>query len=133
MSDLTRTRLNNRDYMAFPLRIGGQGSAVSSRHRHVREQIEQILFTNPGERWYRPDFGIGARALVFEPNGSPLWELVKKRLLATLAEALKGEVLPESLAVEVSGENERLLIVISYRMAALQHSEKLEFVLNGGE
>jgi hypothetical protein len=131
MTDLTRTRLNNRDYMRFPFTVGEQGALVSSRHQHVREQIEQILFTNPGERWYRPDFGIGARALVFEPNSSPLWELVKKRLLATLAEALKGEVLPESLEVEVTGENERLLIQIGYQLAALQHSEKLQFVLNG--
>ncbi len=133
MSNLTRTRLNNRDYMRFPFAIGEQGAAISSRHQHVREQIEQILFTNPGERWYRPDFGIGARALVFEPNSSPLWELVKKRLLATLAEALKGEVLPESLTVEVTGESEKLMILISYQMAALQHSEKLQFVLNGDE
>jgi phage baseplate assembly protein W len=133
MTDMTRTRLNNRDYLRFPFQIGEQGGVVSSRHQHVREQIEQILFTNPGERWYRPDFGIGARALVFEPNGSPLWELVKKRLLATLAEALKGEVLPESLAVEVRGENEKLLILISYQLAALQHSEQLQFVLNGDE
>ena len=119
--------------MSFPLRIGEQGAAVSSRNQHVREQIEQILFTNPGERWYRPDFGIGARALVFEPNSSPLWELVKKRLLATLSEALKGEVLPESLSVEVTGENERLKILISYQLAALQHSEQLTFMVNGDE
>ncbi len=133
MTELTRTRLNNRDYMRFPFSVGENGATVSSRHQHVREQIEQILFTNPGERWYRPDFGIGARALVFEPNSSPLWELVKKRLLATLAEALKGEVLPESLTVDVQGENEKLKILIGYRMAALQHSEKLSFVLNGDE
>ncbi len=131
MAKLTRTRINNRDYMSFPLRIGKQGSTVSSRQQHVREQIEQILFTNPAERWYRPDFGIGARALVFEPNQQTLWELVKKRLLATLAEALKGEVLAESLVVDVQGKNEQLKIFISYQMAALQHSEKLEFLLNG--
>lgn len=133
MARLTRTRINNRDYMSFPLRIADQGSQISSRQQHVREQIEQILFTNPAERWYRPDFGIGARALVFEPNQQTLWELVKKRLLATLAEALKGEVLAESLVVDVEGENEKLIIVISYQIAALQHSEKLEFLLNGDE
>lgn len=119
--------------MSFPFTIGEQGSSISSRHQHVREQIEQILFTDPGERWYRPDFGIGAKALVFEPNQQTLWELVKKRLLATLAEALKGEVLAESLSVDVEGDNEKLNISISYQMAALQHSEKLEFVLNGDE
>ncbi len=133
MARLTRTRINNRDYMSFPFTIGEQGSSISSRHQHVREQIEQILFTDPGERWYRPDFGIGAKALVFEPNQQALWELVKKRLLATLAEALKGEVLAESLSVDVEGDNEKLNISISYQMAALQHSEKLEFVLDGDE
>jgi phage baseplate assembly protein W len=133
MNKLTRTRINNRDFMSFPFTISDQGSTISSRHHHVREQIEQILFTNPGERWYRPDFSIGAKALVFEPNQHAMWELVKKRLLATLAEALKGEVLAESLSVEVEGDNEKLNISISYQMAAIQHSEKLEFVLNGGE
>ncbi len=131
MAKVTRTQINNRDYMSFPFRIEEQGSTVSSRSHHVREQIEQILFTNPGERWYRPDFGIGAVALVFEPNHEGMWELVKKRLLASLAEALKGEVLAESLSVDVEGENETLKILISYQMAALQYTEKLEFLLNG--
>lgn len=118
--------------MSFPFRIGDQGCAVSSRSAHVHEQIEQILFTNPKERWFRPDFGIGAMALVFEPNHQAMWEVVKKRLLATLAESLKGEVLAESLSVQVEGENETLKIIIGYQMAALQHSENLEFLLNGG-
>ena len=133
MARLTRTRINNRDYMSFPFSIGDQGSTISSRNQHVREQFEQILFTSPAERWYRPEFGIGAMSMVFEPNHTGLWELVKKRLLATLADALKGEVLAESLSVEVDGENEKIKILISYQMAALQHSEKLEFILNGDE
>ena len=133
MARLTRTRINNRDYMSFPFSISDQGSTISSRNQHVREQIEQILFTSPAERWYRPEFGIGAMSMVFEPNHAGLWELVKKRLLATLADALKGEVLAESLSVEVDGENEKIKILISYQMAALQHSEKLEFILNGDE
>ena len=117
--------------MSFPFRITAQGAAVSSRSAHVREQIEQILFTNPKERWYRPDFGIGAMALVFEPNHEAMQELVKTRLLAILAEALKGEVLAESLSVQVEGEQETLKITIQYQMAALQHSENLKFLLNG--
>jgi len=97
----------------------------------VRQQIEQILFTNPGERWYRPDFGIGVKSLVFEPNNTALWQLVKQRLLATLAESLKADVLPASLTVDVRGDNEKLTILIGYQIAALQQSEKLEFTLGG--
>jgi len=117
--------------MRFPFSINNQGSVLSNKSQHIREQIEQILFTSPGERWYRPDFGIGVNSLVFEPNNSALWELVKQRLLATLTESLKADVLPESLTVDVSGDNEKLKILISYQVAALQHSEKLEFTLGG--
>ena len=84
------TRLNNPDYMKFPLEIGAHGAETSTRRLHVREQIEQVLFTHPGERWFRPEFGIGVRALVFEPNNLALWEVTKKRLLASLRDALAG-------------------------------------------
>ena len=36
---------------------------------HLRDLIEQVLFTSPGERVMRPDFGSGLLALVFEPGG----------------------------------------------------------------
>ena len=123
------TRLNNPDYMKFPLEIGTRGAATSSRLLHVREQIEQVLFTHPGERWFRPEFGIGVRALVFEPNNLALWEVTKKRLLASLRDALAGEVDPRSLEVAVTGEGERLLITISYMLATIQHTEKLQFAV----
>jgi len=123
------TRLNNSDYMKFPLEIGVHGAVTSTRQLHVREQIEQVLFTHPGERWFRPEFGIGVRALVFEPNNLALWEVTKKRLLASLQEALAGEVDPRSLDVAVTGEGEKLLITISYMLATLQHTEKLQFAV----
>ena len=125
------TRLNNPDYMKFPLEIGGGGAVTSPRRQHVREQIEQVLFTHPGERWFRPEFGIGVRALVFEPNDSALWEVTKKRLLASLNEALAGEVDPRSLEVAVEGDGEKLLITISYMLATIQHTEKLQFAVQG--
>ena len=123
------TRLNNSDYMKFPLAIGVRGAVTSARRQHVREQIEQVLFTHPGERWFRPEFGVGVRALVFEPNNLALWEVTKKRLLATLRESLAGEVDPRSLEVAVAGEGEKLLITISYMLATIQHTEKLQFAV----
>ena len=126
-----RTRLNNADYMKFPFSMGDKGVQASTRQQHIKEQVEQLLLTNPGERWYRPEFGIGVRALVFEPNNQPLWELTKKRLLAMLAETLKGEVLPETLQVEIKGEDNKLMIWISYQLAALQHTEQLKLLIPG--
>ena len=117
--------------MKFPLEISANGSVTSSRREHVREQIEQVLFTHPGERWFRPEFGIGVRALVFEPNNSALWEVTKKRLLSSLIESLTGEVSPGSLEVDVTGDNEKLLITIAYTLATINQSEKLEFAVEG--
>ena len=53
----------------FPYHVDGTGrSATTGAADHVRDLIEQVLFTAPGERVMRPDFGSGLLALVFEPN-----------------------------------------------------------------
>ena len=125
------SRLNNPDFMKFPLEILSNGALTSSRRQHIREQIEQVLFTSPGERWFRPEFGIGVRALVFEPNVSPLWTVTKKRLLASLSETLAGEVDPTTLDVDVEGVEEKLFISIAYTLATINHTEKIEFAIEG--
>jgi len=123
-------RLSDPPYLAFPFRIDSEGAATSSRVRHVREQIEQVLFTNPAERVFRPEFGAGVRKLIFEPNATALWELTRKRLMSSLAEALQGEVDPRSLQVEVRGEGEKLIVDIAYSLATIGHREQHEFVVS---
>ena len=57
----------------FPYHIDRRGrTAISDSVEHVRDLIEQVLFTSPGERVMRPDFGSGLLALVFEPNSAAL-------------------------------------------------------------
>jgi len=121
--------LPNPPYLAFPLRVKSNGGELAIRSRHVRDQIEQVLFTTPGERVFRPEFGAGVRAMVFEPNANALWEVAKKRLLTSLAEALYGEVDPKSLVVDVYGEEAELRIVISYTLAAIGHREEQSFTV----
>ncbi|MCP4657391.1 MAG: GPW/gp25 family protein [bacterium] len=125
-------RLNAPAYLAFPFRVAAGGPATSDRFRHVREQIEQVLFTNPGERVFRPDFGVGIRSLVFEPNTSALWQVTRKRLMASLVEALHGEVDPRTLDIEVEGEGAELRVVISYTLAAIGHTERHEIPVGSG-
>jgi phage baseplate assembly protein W len=109
--------------MKFPFQIGTEGSMVSGRQEHIRELIEQVLFTNPGERVFRPHFGGGLRQIVFEPNTPQLSDMVKKRLISSLTEALYGEVDPSSLEVELTTEDEKLFITISYRLAKIGRHE----------
>lgn len=125
-------RLNNPDYMRFPLTIGKHGAVNSNRLQHVREIIEQVLFTNPGERWFRPDFGVGAVALIFEPNAPPLWEVARKRIMASLSDALAGEVDPKTLEVtidEAASDSERLIVVIAFTLAAINHTERNAYAI----
>ena len=52
--------------LAFPFRIGDLGAPVTSpRAQVIRQQIDQLLFTMPGERVNRPTFGCGVQRLVF--------------------------------------------------------------------
>lgn len=125
-------RLSSPSYLAFPFRVSADGPAVSDRGAHIREQIEQVLFTDPGERIFRPEFGAGVRSLIFEPNDSPLWELTRQRLSASLASALHGEVDPRSLGIEVEGRGESLYILVSYTLATLGQAEQQSFLVGAG-
>ncbi len=124
-------RLIDPPYLKFPLRIGSKGGVLATKSEHIRGQIEQVLFTMPGERVFRPEFGAGVRALVFEPNSSALWQVTRRRLLASLAEALRGEVDPRSLEVEVSGDEATLEIEISYTLGTIGVEEKQTFTIDG--
>jgi hypothetical protein len=114
-------------YLAFPFRVGPRGPATASRAEHIRAQIEQVLYTLPGERVFRPDFGAGIRTLIFEPNASAMWQVTRNRLIAALGEALRGEVDPRSLEVEVQGAGEFLYITIAYTLATIGHQERHRF------
>jgi hypothetical protein len=132
MNDILESRLPRASYMKCPFRLGPKGPETSTRTDHIREQVEQVLFTSPGERVFRPEFGFGARQHVFEPNAAPLWELARGRLFGSLAEALAGEVDPKTLKVEVGpgpSRPEVLLVQITYTIAALQKEEHMTFEL----
>lgn len=120
------SRLPRIAYMAFPFRVGPEGPETVARLRHIRDQVETVIFTSPGERVFRPEFGFGARRHVFEPNAPPLWDLAQNRLYGALAEALAGEVDPRTIRVEVgpaAGAPERLEVRVAYVVAAIQKEE----------
>jgi len=57
----------------YPFRFDPAGrAAIATPDDHVRDLIYQVLFTSPGERVNRPDFGCGLRQLVFMPNSDAL-------------------------------------------------------------
>lgn len=124
--------LSESSYLKFPLTVGRHGPETSSRSAHVREQIEQVLFTSPKERVFRPEFGVGIRRLVFEPGNAALWNITHKQLMSSLAEALRGEVDSKTLEVNLEQIEGKLIINVAYRLAAINRDESQVFTVSGG-
>ncbi len=123
--------LSESQYLKFPFSVDDNGPKTSSRSGHVREQIEQVLFTSPKERVFRPEFGVGIRRLVFEPNNEVLWNITHKQLTTSLSEALHGEVDPKTLEIGIEHEEGKLIILISYMLAAINRKESHTFDVAG--
>jgi hypothetical protein len=129
------SRLPSVGYLAFPLRIGPSGAEEAERVAHVRQQIEQTLFTAPGERVFRAEFGAGVKRMVFEPNSAALAAAVESNLRASLQVALQGEVDPTTLQIAARRDEdapERLLIEIAYALSAIGRQERHVFRVEAG-
>ena len=97
----------------FPYHFDSRGrTAQVDRDNHVRDMIEQLIFTNPGERVNRPDFGSGLLQLVFAPNNPELAATVQFTLQAALQRSL-GDVI-EVKDLEVTSVDATLRISLSY-------------------
>jgi uncharacterized protein len=97
----------------FPLQFDRRGrTATAAIDEHVRDMIEQLIFTNHGERVNRPDFGSGALQLVFAPNSPELAATVQFTLQAALQMWL-GDVI-EVKDLTVQADDSRLAIDLSY-------------------
>lgn len=98
----------------YPYRIDGLGrTATTTWHEHLRDLIEQLLFTNPGDRVNRPDFGSGLLQLVFAPNSVELAASLQFTVQAALQQWLGERIAVE--AVEVSAEDATLRVRVRYR------------------
>jgi uncharacterized protein len=101
-------------YLDFPFGVDARGAtATASEDDHVRDLIMQVLFTNPGERVNRPEFGCGLRSLVFLPNSSALAAATQALVKGALQKWLEREIQVE--AVEIEARDERLEVVVAYR------------------
>ncbi|MDQ6643431.1 MAG: GPW/gp25 family protein [Chloroflexota bacterium] len=97
----------------FPFHFDSRGrTAATDDDDHIRDMIEELLFTNPGERVNRPDFGSGLQQLIFGPNSPELAAALQFTLQATLQRWL-GDLI-ELQALEVTSVDSTLSILIQY-------------------
>jgi phage baseplate assembly protein W len=90
---------------------------------HVRQMMMQVLFTNPGERVNRPDFGCGIRRMVFAPNSDASASLLQVIITQAMDKWLGDVITTEK--IEVHAINERLEVKIVYMVKAKQERQFL--------
>lgn len=101
--------------LAFPFRPDGRGrSAQADYPRHVRDMIEQLVFTSPGERVNRPEFGSGLLQLVFAANSPELAATVQFTLQAALQRWLQDVI--DLHTLQVSAQDATVTVQVGYRL-----------------
>jgi len=110
----------------FPFHFNGSGrTADTGGDDHIRDMVEQLLFTNPGERVNRPDFGSGLLQMVFAPNSPEVATALQFSLQADLQRWL-GDLI-ELQSLEVTSVDSSLLINIQYLVRRTNESQTAQF------
>jgi Bacteriophage baseplate protein W len=112
--------------IAFPYELDRRGrTAGNHEDRHMRDLVEQVLFTAPGERVNRPEFGSGLLRLVFEPNSDVLATTTQFTVQAALQRWLSDRIEIEN--VDVENEDSSLRITVVYRIRRTGRREVATF------
>jgi phage baseplate assembly protein W len=100
-------------YLDDPYHLDARGrSAETSTDDHIRDLIFQVLFTSPGERVNRPEFGCGLKQLVFMPNSDALAVATQQLVQGALHRWLENVIAIER--VEVRAVESTLEVAVVY-------------------
>lgn len=112
--------------IAFPYRIdGSHRTSTTDDVTHVRDLIEQVLFTTPGERVNRPTFGSGLLALTFAPNSEQLAATIQYLVQGALQDQLSDLV--RVTGVEVTVDDSTLTVTVRYQLLSSQAQKVAQF------
>jgi len=110
----------------FPFHFDSRGrTATTDDDDHIRDMIEQFLFTNPGERVNRPDFGSGLLQLVFAPNSPELAAALQFTIQAGLQRWL-GDLI-EVRDLQVTSEDSTLRVLLQYLVRRTNQTQTAQF------
>jgi len=117
--------------LGYPYQFDHRGRTAEARdERHIRDLIEQVLFTAPGERLMLPDFGSGVAQLVFAPNSVELASATQMLVQSALQRWL-GELIAVQ-AVEVHTDDATLTVAVQYTIRQTEQLQVETFQLAPG-
>ncbi len=110
----------------FPFHFDGRGrTATTNNNDHICDMIEQFLFTNPGERVNRPDFGSGLMQMIFAPNSPEVAAALQFTIQAGLQRWL-GDLI-EVRDLQVTSEDATLRVGIHYIVRRTNEARTAQF------
>ena len=113
--------------ISFPFRIDATGRTVqpSDAAAWVRELLELVLFTAPGERVMRPTFGSGTHQLVFAPASDEVATATQHLVRSALQQWLSDWI--EVQDVTVVGEENRLTATVIFLLRSTREQQRASF------
>ena len=129
MSDPSRLYPEPLGWPLLPVPDADGNLAYPTLAQSVRESIQVILSTRPGEQLQRPNFGGGLETLLAEPNTVA----TRTRIHELIADALQRwepRIDLESIAVDtVDGEPGSVRVEIAYRLKRTQQAARVGLTL----
>lgn len=112
--------------IAFPFSPDAYGRSMRvGAEEHIRDLVEQVLFTAPGERVNRPDFGSGLLTLVFAPNGTQLAAAAQMAAHAALVRWL-GDLI-DIQGIDAESAESQLTVTVRYVIRSSQQAQVATF------
>jgi phage baseplate assembly protein W len=110
----------------FPFHFDNRGrTATTDDDDHIRDMIEEFLFTNPGERVNRPGFGSGLLQMVFAPNSPEIASALQFTIQAGLQRWLGDVIVVQK--VEVTSEDSTLNVMVDYVVRRTNQTQTATF------
>jgi phage baseplate assembly protein W len=111
---------------SYPYNVDGRGRTASvAEDLHIRQMIEQVLFTSPGERVNRPTFGSGINQILFAPNSTELAAATQFLVQGSLQQWLGDLIHVED--VKITNEDSSLVVIVRYVVKSSQQRNTMEF------
>jgi phage baseplate assembly protein W len=115
----------------FPFHLDNRRqTAVATDDDHIRDLIEQLLLTGPGERVNRPGFGAGLQQLVFAGNSPELAATVQFMVQGSLQQYLSDLI--EVNAVQVEAVDSALQVRVDYVVRRTQQARTVSVSTGAG-
>jgi phage baseplate assembly protein W len=110
----------------FPFHVDNRGrTAQTGDDKHIRDLMEQVLFTSPGERVNRPTFGCGLMQLVFQPNSDELATATQFLVQGALQQWLGDLIQVDD--VQVESQESSLHVTVLYTVRRTQERQVAQF------